>query len=49
MKQGGERGNLPPPSHCSSFDVIDPSAWDSSLFCRINLTFGLATSGKSTC
>lgn len=49
VKQGGERGNLPPPSHCSFLDVIDPSAWNSFLFCRINLAFCLATSGKSTC
>ena len=43
-----ERGSLPPPSHCSFLDVIVPSAWDSSFFCRIKLVFCLAISGKST-
>ena len=44
-----ERNNLPPPSHCSFLDFIVPSAWVSSLFCRIKLVFCLTTSGKSTC
>lgn len=49
VKQRGERGKLPPPSHCSFLDVIAPSVWDSSVFCRIKLASCLATSGKSTC
>lgn len=48
-RKGEEKSNLPPPIHCSFLDVIVPSAWDSSLFCRIKLVFCLATSGKSTC
>ena len=48
-RRGEERSNIPPPSHCSFFEEIDPSAWDNSLCCRIKFTFCLTTSGKSTC
>lgn len=48
-RRGEERSNIPPPSHCSFFEVIDPSAWDNSLCCRIKFAFCLTTSGKSTC